>query len=73
MSELPQVSGSEAVKAFGKTGFEIKRQRGSHVVLKKVGFPLLLSVPLHSELKPGMLRKLIRDANMTVEEFCALL
>ena len=70
MSELPQVSGKDAIKAFGKLGFHIVRQRGSHAILKKDGFPILLSVPLHDELKKGTLRSLIRDAGLTVDEFC---
>ncbi|MDO8631109.1 MAG: type II toxin-antitoxin system HicA family toxin [Phycisphaerales bacterium] len=70
MSELPQVSGVKAVKAFGKFGFQEARQRGSHVILKKEGYPLLLSEPAHDELKKGTLRKLIRDSGLTVEEFC---
>ena len=69
MPELPQISGAEAIKAFGRAGFEKKRQRGSHVVLKKEGFPMLLSVPLHKELDRGILRSLIRDAELTVEDF----
>ena len=69
MPELPQISGAEAIKAFRRAGFEKKRQRGSHVVLKKEGFPMLLSVPLHKELDRGILRSLIRDAELTVEDF----
>ena len=56
MPELPRISGAEAIKAFRRAGFEKKRQRGSHVVLKKEGFPMLLSVPLHKELDRGILR-----------------
>ena len=36
MAKLPIVSGTEAVKAFQRLGFFIDRQRGSHVILKKV-------------------------------------
>lgn len=70
MPELPQVSGKEAIKAFEKLGFHQARQRGSHVILKKDGFPILLSVPLHNELKRGTLRRLLRDAGLTIDEFC---
>lgn len=70
MSELPRVSGKKAVVAFRKLGFNRVRQQGSHAILKKDGFPLLLSVPLHDELKRGTLRRLIRDAGITVDEFC---
>jgi predicted RNA binding protein YcfA (HicA-like mRNA interferase family) len=70
MPELPQISGAKAVKAFGKLGFYEVRQRGSHVVLKKEDHPLLLSVPMHDELRKGTLRALIRDSGFTVEQFC---
>lgn len=73
MAELPQISGADAVKAFCKAGFEQDRQRGSHAILKKAGFAVLLAVPLHEELKKGTLRRLIRDADLTVDEFCDLL
>lgn len=73
MSELPQISGLDAVRAFGKAGFNIARQAGSHVILKKEGHRYLLSVPLHKSLKTGTLRRLIRDAELTVEEFRRLL
>ena len=33
MSKLPQVSGKECIKALGKAGFYIKRQKGSHIIL----------------------------------------
>ena len=70
MSDLPKVSGKKAIKAFGRLGFHQARQRGGHAILKKDGFPLLLSVPLHDELKQGTLRSLIRDAGITIDEFC---
>jgi len=73
MSELPVVSGAEAIKAFGKAGFYEARQRGSHVVLKKDGHPTLLTIPVHDELRAGTLRRSIRDSGLTVEQFCALL
>lgn len=73
MSELPRISGHDAVRAFGHAGFEMVRQRGSHAILKKEAHPLLLSVPLHDELKRGTLRRLIRDSGLTVEEFCGFL
>jgi predicted RNA binding protein YcfA (HicA-like mRNA interferase family) len=71
MSKLPSASGAQAIRAFSKAGFQPARQRGSHVVLKKDGYPLLLSVPLHAELKKGTLRALIADSGLTVAQFCA--
>lgn len=69
MAKLPVVSGEKAVKAFVKAGWKVDRVVGSHVILRKEGSPVTLSVPLHRELKKGLLRALIRDAEMTVEEF----
>lgn len=37
MPELPRISGREAVRAFQRAGWEVARQRGSHVVLTKPG------------------------------------
>jgi predicted RNA binding protein YcfA (HicA-like mRNA interferase family) len=74
MFKLPSISGAEAVKAFGKFGFYFDRQQGtSHAILKKENYPLILSVPQHRVIKKGLLRGLIRDAGLTVEEFCGAL
>ena len=73
MPRLPRISGREAVRAFQRAGWEVDRQRGSHVVLTKAGSIYTLSVPLHPVLGPGLLRDLIRKAGLTVEEFTELL
>jgi predicted RNA binding protein YcfA (HicA-like mRNA interferase family) len=72
--KLPVVSGSEAVKAFGKAGYELDEQHGSHIILRRTDPPnRRLSVPNHKELAKGTLRALIREAGLTVEEFTKLL
>jgi len=73
MPKLPRVSGREAVRAFQKVGWDVARQRGSHVVLTKSDAIYTLSVPLHPVLGPGLLRDLLRKADLTVEEFIDLL
>lgn len=73
MPRLPRISGRKAVRAFQGAGWEVDRQRGSHVVLTKPGSIYTLSVPLHRVLGPGLLRDLIRKAGLTVEEFTELL
>ena len=72
MARLPTVSGRQAVAAFERAGFEVKRQRGSHVILVKAGITATLSVPDHRQLKPGTLRALIRKARLTVDQFVEL-
>jgi predicted RNA binding protein YcfA (HicA-like mRNA interferase family) len=69
VGKLPRVSGVEAIKAFSRLGWHVARQRGSHVTLAKEGAQLILTVPLHRELDRGTLRRLIREAGITVEEF----
>jgi len=73
MPRVPKLSGRQAVAAFERLGFEVRRRRGSHIVMVKPGFPETLSVPDHRQLRPGTLRALIREAGLNVEEFLALL
>lgn len=40
MARLPAVSGRQAVAAFQRAGFEVRRQRGSHVIMVKSGMPV---------------------------------
>jgi predicted RNA binding protein YcfA (HicA-like mRNA interferase family) len=73
MPQLPVVSGRKARRAFERTGWTFNRQRGSHMILVKDGVPVNLSIPDHRELDRGLLRGLIRDAGLTVEQFLSLL
>ena len=72
--KLPVISGSDAVKALRKIGYEFDEQHGSHIILRHASPPYRrLSVPNHKELAKGTLRTLIREAGLTVEEFVRLL
>ena len=72
MPPLPKLSGRSVVKAFGRAGWELARQKGSHMILVKEGSWSSLSVPDHREIAPGTLRSLIRAAGPTAEAFIAL-
>jgi predicted RNA binding protein YcfA (HicA-like mRNA interferase family) len=73
MSKLPRVSGRECAKALFKAGFYLKRQEGSHMILRRdVPFAQVV-VPDHPELDRGTLRAIIRQAGLSVEEFVHLL
>ena len=67
------ISGAECVKALGKIGFEVYRQRGSHLVLVRKSPPTQTTIPNHKELDRGTLRAIIRQTGLTVEEFVSLL
>ena len=73
MSRLANISGKEAVKAFGKAGWTLMGQVGSHAVMTKSGERANLSIPQHKELSTGTLRVLIRAAGMTIDDFLGLL
>lgn len=73
MGKLANISGKDAAKAFQKAGWKVRGQVGSHLVLTKAGVQANLSVPQHPELAQGMLRKLIKVAELDVDEFLQLL
>jgi predicted RNA binding protein YcfA (HicA-like mRNA interferase family) len=72
MPGLPTLSGREVVRAFAQDGWQMVRQRGSHMILIKPGHMATLSVPDHREVAKGTLRSLIRASGLTVDEFAAL-
>jgi len=67
MPSLPQVSGEQAIRALQRLGFEVARQRGSHVVLRRDSFGCV--VPKHRELKAGTLHGVLKQAGVTADEF----
>jgi predicted RNA binding protein YcfA (HicA-like mRNA interferase family) len=71
MPKLPVVSGQEALKRFERFGYTFVRQVGSHMRLihHSDSSREPLSIPDHRELRKGILRRLLRDAKITVEEF----
>jgi len=73
MPALPILSGRKAVRAFEKLGWQIARQRGSHIIMVREGENVTLSIPDHKEVAKGTLRSLIRAAGITVDEFVRLL
>jgi len=70
---LPVISGHQCIKALAKIGFYELRQKGSHVILRCDEPRTTVVVPDHKQLKKGLLRKIIRDAGLTVDEFNELL
>jgi predicted RNA binding protein YcfA (HicA-like mRNA interferase family) len=73
--KLPIVSGRQTIRALEQVGYQVVRQRGSHIRLRDESDPehLPVTVPDHKTLKPGLLRQILRDANLTVDEFADLL
>jgi predicted RNA binding protein YcfA (HicA-like mRNA interferase family) len=74
MPKIPAITGEATIKALEKVGFQSVRQKDSHVRLKHQD-GRVVSVPVHSgkTLGKGLLRKILRDAELTLEEFIGLL
>lgn len=72
MPPLPILSGKEIIKALSKLGYYEIRQRGSHIRLycnnKKS-----VTMPNHKIIGFSLLRKIIRDIDISVEDFLKLL
>lgn len=71
MTPVPLLRPSEVVKTLERFGWQIARQRGSHIILTKPGHIATLSVPDHAQVARGTLRGLIARAGLTIEEFLA--
>ena len=54
-------------------GWQVARQRGSHVRLKHPDRTRPLTVPLHKEIRRKTLTGILKDAGMTTEELRKLL
>jgi predicted RNA binding protein YcfA (HicA-like mRNA interferase family) len=71
MPKLPLVSGAKAVKALQRLGFFVDRQRGSHVVMKKITTEGERGcvIPMHRDVAIGTLRSALKLAGVSPEEF----
>ncbi|MBD6615971.1 type II toxin-antitoxin system HicA family toxin [Komarekiella sp. 'clone 1'] len=73
MPKLPKLAGKTVINILKKIGFEVVRQKGSHVQMKHDD-GRLVTIPVHAGKTIGsLLRKILRDAELTREEFIALL
>jgi len=68
MANLANISGRTAVKAFLKFGYKHVHTSGDHAILKRPKSPTL-SIPLHKEVAPFLLRSQIKKAGIKLEDF----
>jgi predicted RNA binding protein YcfA (HicA-like mRNA interferase family) len=75
MAKLPVLSALQVIKVLVKLGFNISRQRGSHIILIKFESDgkRIVVVPNHREIDPGTLLFIISQAGMTKEDFLLLI
>jgi len=73
MNKLPRISGRDTVRALEKLGFYIKRQHGSHIIIRRDNPFAQTVVPDHKELDRGTLRAILRQIDLSVDEFCRMI
>ena len=73
MSRLPSLSWQHVVGALERAGFVFDRQKGSHMVYYHPETSHSVVVPRHRTIKMGTLREILREANLSREEFRKLL
>ncbi len=75
MTEIPSLSYRKVVNALQRAGFVVIRQKGSHIRLIKrtLDEMLKITVPAHLPVKRTTLRKIIKDARLSVKDFKKLL
>ena len=70
MPSFPGVNHLDAIRAFQKVGFTIRRQ-GKHVVMSDGA--RVLTIPRHNPVHAITMGNIIRDAGLTNDEFRKLL
>jgi predicted RNA binding protein YcfA (HicA-like mRNA interferase family) len=69
MPKLPRISGATVVRTLERLGFEKVRQSGSHVIMRRGSKGCV--VPMHAEIKVGTLAGVLRQAEVSPDEFIA--
>ena len=69
MTKLPRLTARQIISVLQKTGFSLARQSGSHMIYKNTAGKRV-TVPFHAAkiLHPKVLRNILRDADLSVEQ-----
>ena len=74
MPKISPVDSNQLIKILGHQGFNVIRQKGSHVILINKAKTRIV-IPMHpgKDLKPGLIRAILREAGISREEFLKIL
>ncbi len=72
MPKLPIISGKKAIEILEKDGYFVIRTKGSHFQLSH-SEKKSITIPIYKTLDRGTLRKIIRDAEISVSDFIRLM
>jgi len=75
VGKLPSLNATRVIRALKRAGFVEDRQKGSHLILFHPETKARTVVPVHAgrTINEPMLRAIVRDANLSIAEFTALL
>ena len=74
MTKLPRgMSGRDVLKALQRAGFYVKRQKGSHIVLRRDSPFAQVVVPDHKSIDTGTLATILDGADLSVDDFIKLI
>jgi len=74
VTKLPRgLSGKEVIKVLQGAGFYVKRQKGSHIVLRRDNPFAQVVVPDHKSVDTGTLASILDGADLSVEDFIKLM
>ena len=69
MPPIPHLRPHEVIRACEKFGWDVARQKRSHIILAKHGHIATLSIPDHAQVARGTLRSVVAKSGLTIEEF----
>ncbi len=74
MNKLPRLTGKQIIKALNKAGFKVIRIKGSHHFLQHYGGRKKV-VPVHpgETIGPGLLLKILKDCELSRDDFLSLI
>ena len=74
MAKLPNLTGRKLIVALEGAGFHVIRVRGSHHYLRHAdGRSTVVPVHAGETIGPGLLNKILRDCELSRDQFVALL
>ena len=74
MTKLPRdLSGDKVVKVLERSGFYVKRRKGSHIVLRRDSPFAQVVAPDHKSIDTGTLSSILDGADLSVEDFIKLI
>lgn len=75
MTRLLRITARQAEKVIGKLGFELRRQSGSHKIFFNKNIGKRITLPYHGSkvIHPKIMKDIIRDSGVSLEEFIDLM